>query len=74
MKIHQSDIAALTHQTVCLLCGFQRDILIYVTPHKGKTVQTTTFIWVYFTQIIRQILTMEIIKRYKTSPLGFGKR
>ena len=37
LKIHQSDLAAPTHQTFCLLWGFQRDLLVHIPPHKGKT-------------------------------------
>ena len=48
LKIHNSDISAPTHQMFYLFCVFQRDLLVHIPPHKVKTVQTTTFIWVYF--------------------------
>ena len=57
-KIHQADLASPTHQTFCLLLGVQRDLLVHVPPHKGKPVQATTFVWVYFTQTTRHILTI----------------
>ena len=58
LRIHQADLAIPTHQTFCLQCGVQRDLLIHIPPHKVKTVQTTTFTWVYFPQMTCQLLTM----------------
>ena len=63
LKIHQTDIAAPTQQTFCLLCGVQIDLLVHIPDHKYKTVQATTFIWVYFMQMIRQILTMKTLPK-----------
>ena len=63
LKIHQADIEAPTHQTFCLLCRFHRDFLLHIPPHKVKTVQTTTLIWVYFPQMIRQLLTMKTLPK-----------
>ena len=37
LKIHQSDLAAPTHQTFCLLWIVQRDLLIHIPPHNVKT-------------------------------------
>ena len=28
LKIHQADLAAPTNETFCLVCGFQRDLLV----------------------------------------------
>ena len=36
-------------------------IFIHIPPHKVKLVQTTTFVWVYFPQINRQILTLKTL-------------
>ena len=63
LKIHNADLAISTHQKFCLICGFQRDLPIHIPPHKSKTVQTTTFIWVYFLQMTRQLLTMKTLPR-----------
>ena len=46
LKIHQSDLESTTQKTFCLLYGVQRYLLSHIPPHKGKTVQTNTFIWV----------------------------
>ena len=37
MNIHQTDLATPIHQTLCLLCGPQRDLLVNISPHKVKT-------------------------------------
>ena len=47
-----------------LLCGFQRDLLINIPPHKYRTFQTTTFIWVYFPQMTLQFLTMKNLLKF----------
>ena len=62
-KIYQTGLASPIHQTFCLLCGVQRDLLVYISPHKGKRFWTTTLIWVYFLQMTRQILTMKKIPK-----------
>ena len=59
LKIHQYELAAPTHQNICLLCEVQRDLLVHLPPHKGKMIQRTTFIWVYFPWMNRQILTVK---------------
>ena len=63
MKIHQAYLVAPTHQTFYLLCGVQRDILVHIPPHKGKTVKNTTFVWVYFLQMTHQLLTIKILPK-----------
>ena len=64
LKIHQDNLAAPIYQTFCLLWGVHRDLLFHVPPHKRKTVQTTTFIWVYFLQLTHQLLTMKPTPKY----------
>ena len=61
LKIHQADLASPTHQTFCLLCRFQRDLLVHIPLHKGKTFQTNIFIWVFFPQTTLHILTMKTL-------------
>ena len=63
LKIHQADLADPTHQTFCLLCGFQIDLLLHIPPHKRKTIQNTTLIWIYFPHIIRQLLTIKSLPK-----------
>ena len=63
LKILQAYPVAPTRQTFCLLCGFQRDLLVHIPPHKFKTVQTTTLIWVYFPQMTRQLLTIKTLPK-----------
>ena len=63
LKIHQADIAAPTHKTFCLLYRVQIYLLVHISPHTGKTVQTTTFIWVYFPHINHHILTIKNIPK-----------
>ena len=46
LKIYQANIAAPTHQNLCLPFGVQRDILVHMPPQKSKTVQTRNFNWV----------------------------
>ena len=45
----------------CLLYKVQRDLLIHTPAHKVKTVQNTTFIWVYFLQLTHNILIMKTL-------------
>ena len=54
-------LAAPNHQKFCLLYGVQREFLVHIPPQKVKTVQITTFIWVYFPQMTLQILIMKIL-------------
>ena len=58
LKLNKSDLPDPTHQMFCLFCGVQRYLLVYIPPHKGKTVQATTFIWAYFLQMNLHLLTM----------------
>ena len=37
LKIHQTDLAAPTHQTFCLICGIQRDLLFPFPVEKTWT-------------------------------------
>ena len=59
LNIHQTDLVSPTNQTFCLLCRVHRNLLVHIPPKKVKTVQNTTFIWFYFTQMTLQLLTME---------------
>ena len=61
LNIHQDYLAYLTHQAFCILYILHRDLLIHITPHKGKAVTTTTFILVYFMQMTHQILIMKTL-------------
>ena len=36
LKIHKADLARSTHQTLCLFCGVQRDLIVKIPPHKVK--------------------------------------
>ena len=63
LKIKHSDLAVPTHQNLCLLCIVQRDLLNHIPPQNIKTVQTITFIWVYFPQMTRQLLTMKTLPK-----------
>ena len=57
LKLNKYDLPDPTHQMFCLFCGVQRYLLVYIPPHKGKTVQATTFIWAYFLQMNLHLLT-----------------
>ena len=74
LKIHQTELADPTHQTLCLLRRVQRDLLVHTPPQKGKTAQTNTLIWVYFLHMTRQILTMKPpnINKYQEYSLRGG--
>ena len=37
LEIHQADLAAPTHQTFCLLCRVQRDLLVLPPVDKIRT-------------------------------------
>ena len=63
MKIHQAGLSAPTHQTFFLLCVFQRDLSVHIPPQKGKTVQTTTSVWVYFPHMTLQLLNMKTLPK-----------
>ena len=63
LKIHKADIPAPTNQTFCHHCGVQRNLLVHIPPHKVQTIQTTTFIWVYFPQMTHQILTIKTLPK-----------
>ena len=62
-KIHQDALADPTNQTLFLLYVVHRNLLVHIPPHKGKTVQTTTLIWLYFLQMKRQLLTMKTLPK-----------
>ena len=63
LKIHYNNLASPTHQTFCILCGFQINLLLRIPPHKGKKFQSTTLIWIYFPQMTPQILTIKTLPK-----------
>ena len=62
-KLHQSDLASLTHKMFCLLCACQRYFFVHIPPHKGKTFLTTTSVWFYFMHINIHILAVKNIPK-----------